>query len=116
MRRADGVACAGTVLPVESLVGDGVSLDFDCPPATDAVEVDVSLMTDLHPAYETLASGPWGQRFVYTADATAHRWSFVEADVTDDLGRSALIQLGAVGAALAVLGAAATLVVRRRSR
>lgn len=116
--RDGATACAATVLPIEHLVGDGVDLEFDCGASTptDDVDVRVSLLTDLHPAYQTLATGPGGQRFAYTHDATDHRWA-LDAEAADaDLGRSAALQLPLALGGLVVAGAGITLTVRRTTR
>lgn len=111
-----GAPCEGVVRPVEHLVGDGVSLDFRCAAPTDAADVRVSLLTDLHPAYRTMATGPGGQRFAYSADATDHRWSLVATDAPPDLGRSAALQLSLVLVGLVALAGATTYAVRRTRR
>ena len=36
--------------------------------------VSVEMLTDLHPAYRTLASGPEGQRAAYSSTDVSHEW------------------------------------------
>lgn len=128
----DGETCTGEVVAVGDLIKQGATLQFGCPDAAgrpalpQTADVEVSTLLDLHEAYRTLASGPDGQRTVYSADATSHTWQLPEAsaalvdagataaaapppasgehaapDDTNDtdgphLGRSAAIQMGAV--------------------
>lgn len=112
----DGGRCDSTVEPVEHLVADGVQLTFDCGRTPEAVDVDLSLLTDLHPAYQTLASGPQGQRFAYTATATSHGWSFRPDAASPELGRSAATQLSVVLGGLVLVVAAPLLALRRTRR
>jgi hypothetical protein len=112
-----GRPCSERVVVGEHLVGDGVVIDVDCGASAEDVDLEVSMMTDLHPAYRTLATGPHGQRYVYTAEHTAHGWSLTSTGATAGSGRSAVLQLSgvvlAVGAAGAA-GVAATRVARKR--
>ncbi|TYL50079.1 hypothetical protein FXB39_10485 [Nocardioides sp. BGMRC 2183] len=93
---------------------------------SEDVEVEVTTLLDLHEAYRTLATGPDGQRAVYGSDTTTHLWQLSDgsavlatagdaggasgaptsssadgagsADGPDGagLGRSAVLQIGAV--------------------
>ena len=113
-----GGPCPVDVEVSEHLVGGGVDLDFACGVDVDAVDLQVSMLTDLHPAYRTLATGPYGQRQVYTADVTRHTWTFVAAAAGPSQGRSAAIQLTVVllvlGLAVALAAVVARSVRRRR--
>jgi len=71
----DGESCAGAVEPPADLARSGATVDFTCPAAVGKVDVAVRTLIDLHPAYQTLASGPDGQRAVYRAAATTHEWT-----------------------------------------
>ncbi len=120
---SDGEDCAGEVAEV----GDegGADVEFTCAAPVTSAEVTVRTLTDLHPAYRTLASGPDGQRAVYGSDAETHTWTFDPTAATsttprpapadDDLGQSAAVQLTAVLAGIVLLVVIATLVLRRRS-
>jgi hypothetical protein len=124
---AGGQACIGEVTEVGDLVEDGAQLAFACPAEAAEATVSVSTLTDLHPAYRTLASGPDGQRAVYADDDETHDWALTvtsttsaatsatpaparaaaEADSGSGLGQSAALQMGAVGAVLLVFIAGA---------
>ncbi|MFC0528632.1 hypothetical protein [Phytohabitans kaempferiae] len=117
-----GTACAGTVEPPADLARSGATIGYTCPGPVGAVAVAVRTLTDLHPAYRTLASGPDGARAVYAADQESHDWVVGDAPVTataPDAGRSAAVQIAVVlVAAVLVVAAALVLVrvVRRRRR
>ena len=64
-----GEPCTGEVESVDDLPDEGVVVGFDCPRRTGPVSVTIDMLTDLHPAYRTLATGPGGQRTVYATDA-----------------------------------------------
>lgn len=124
--RSAGASCAGTVDDVSGLATSGVTLLFACTSRPERPEVAISLLTDLHPEYRTLATGPQGQRAVYAGGTAAHAWRLepgaeaaIGAGEAGAAGRSAAVQLGAVlgtGALLAtgvVLGRRRWLRVRR---
>ncbi|GAA0452405.1 hypothetical protein Ade02nite_00330 [Paractinoplanes deccanensis] len=112
---ADGdEPCAGTVQPPSDLARAGVTVDYACPGPVGKATVGVRTLTDLHPAYQTLATGPGNQRAVYRDGEATHDW--VLGDVAagrPSLGRSAAVQIGgvALGALLVVI---VLLAVRRR--
>jgi len=119
-----GEPCAGTMRPADDLLDDGATVAFDCPAGSGPVRVSVDMLTDLHPAYRTLATGPAGQRAVYAADAVAHDWALgettAEASPTAPasaaaagLGASAALQLGGVLLGLAVASGLGVLLWRR---
>ncbi|WP_157240964.1 hypothetical protein [Catenuloplanes japonicus] len=102
---ADGGApCTGTVAPVAAVALKGATAAYTCPAPVSTATVAVRTLTDLHPAYRTLATGPHGQRTVYENDNDTHDWAMTGVPGTS-LGRSALVQLGAVigGLVLAIL-------------
>ncbi|WP_097327317.1 hypothetical protein [Paractinoplanes atraurantiacus] len=112
--RADE-ACPGTVLAPEDLARNGVTVDYACSAPVGRVAVAVRTLTDLNPAYQSLATGPGGQHAVYRDGEDTHDW--VLGDVAADgphLGRSAAVQIG--GVALGVLLVVIVLVVALRRR
>ncbi|MFS3128424.1 hypothetical protein ACLM5J_08450 [Nocardioides sp. Bht2] len=111
---AAGVACPGRVDDVTQLATSGVTLLFACAEEPTEPEVTIKLLTDLHPEYRTLATGPDGQRAVYADGAQTHGWTLTASGQAEigsadagSAGRSAAIQLGAVfgGGFLLTLGA-----------
>ncbi|MEU4291268.1 hypothetical protein AB0E63_23835 [Kribbella sp. NPDC026596] len=112
-----GRQCTGSVQPPGDVAKTGVAIDYSCPGPLGAVSVTVKTLTDLNPAYKTLATGPNGARAVYGDSDDSHEWMLGTATASG-VGRSAAVQLGAVvGGALLLTVAAAVGVrrVRRRS-
>lgn len=110
--------CRGAVESTEDLATAGVVVAYACAEPVESAEVTVRMLTDLHPAYRTMAVGPHGQRAVYDADAERHEWALGDAaeEATPELGSSAAVQLGAaVGIALAA-GTAGVVLARRQRR
>jgi hypothetical protein len=126
-----GARCQGAVAEVGDLVADGAELVFTCPGPVGAATVEVTTLTDLHPAYRTLATGPDGQHAVYGADHPVHDWALpsggaaAPATTTGSAptvegslgaGESAALQIGAVLAAVLLLVVAGAFLARRRRR
>ncbi|MEN3615042.1 hypothetical protein AAH979_36615 [Plantactinospora sp. ZYX-F-223] len=111
-----GQPCTGSVQPPGDLARTGATVDYTCPGPVGTVTVAVRMLTDLHPAYRTLATGPGGARAVYESGKDSHDWVLGEAAAPADpsatgtqeqqLGRSAAVQIGAVlgGVLLVALG------------
>jgi hypothetical protein len=117
---AGGSRCPGEVVSAGALMDDGVLLSFRCPggvPGPTSVNLEVRTLTDLHPAYRTLASGPSGQRAVYDGDHPEHTWTLGGAPVeVSSASSSAVVQLGSALVVLVGTGAAGAFYVRRRGR
>jgi hypothetical protein len=108
--------CAGEVTEVDDLTDGAAHLEFTCPDPVSTATVTVQTLTDLHPAYRTLASGPAGQRAVYESQADTHDWSLGSGDpAATEEARSAAVQLSGV-AGVVLLTLAAVAVLRRRKR
>ncbi|WP_432838157.1 hypothetical protein [Dactylosporangium sp. CA-092794] len=118
---AEGRSCAGAVeRPIRALGLKGATADYTCPGPVATATVAVRMLTDLNPAYKTLATGPAGQRTVYQGDNDSHDWTLTGPPATDGagLGRSAAVQLAAVigGLLLAAAGGLAVAYRLRRAR
>ncbi|MEV4534452.1 hypothetical protein AB0J82_11545 [Asanoa sp. NPDC049518] len=115
---SDGRPCVGTVAPVLSLGLKGATADFVCAGPVATATVAVRMLTDLNPAYRTLATGPDGQKAVYDGSAETHDWTLAGAPPQADAGRgrSAAVQLGAVVGLILVVAGACLLTVRRVRR
>ncbi len=115
-----GGTCVGKALPITSLVREGVTLQFRCPAAVEKADIVLRTLTDLHPAYRTLATGPGGQRAVYDISHESHAWSASSTSVptgtTSSTGRSAAIQLSVVGGIGIAFTLAITVLRRRRNQ
>jgi hypothetical protein len=110
--------CTGMVEPILALGLKGATVDYTCPgPATTAT-VTVRMLTDLNPAYKTLATGPSGQRAVYEGADDTHTWTLIGSPPAPETGRgrSALVQLAAVVGAILLIATACVLIARRLRR
>ncbi|SDZ64498.1 hypothetical protein SAMN05421684_7768 [Asanoa ishikariensis] len=112
---SDGRPCTGVVTPPDDLAWAGASIDYTCSGPVSVVSVAVGTLTDLDPAYRTLATGPGGARAIYTADASVHEWT-LGAGGDARLGRSAALQIAAVAGGLLSAAVAVLLVLRHRRR
>ncbi|MBG6101888.1 hypothetical protein IW249_002302 [Micromonospora vinacea] len=83
---SDGHACAGTVDTPSDLAGSGVDVDYLCAGPIGAARIEVRMLSDLDPAYQTVATGPWGQRQVYGPGRYAHDWALGDAPSASDAG------------------------------
>ncbi|MEU0547796.1 hypothetical protein [Micromonospora sp. NPDC005979] len=76
---SDGRACAGVVGKTSD---SGVDVDYTCWGAVGIARVEVRMLTDLDPAYRTVATGPEGKRQVYGTDEYSHDWLLGDAPPT----------------------------------
>lgn len=126
-----GSDCTGEVTRAGDLLQEGALLTFTCAGPVTEAEVQVTTLTDLHPAYRALATGPGDQHAVYEQGGDAHSWTVTAGSVTGsgpgaattgaaappptlDTGASAALQLGGVVAGLLIVVGAVALVARRR--
>lgn len=115
---SSGAPCPGALSPMDAgtdLARTGVTLLFACSGPVTRPEVTLSTLTDMHPAYRTMASGPDGQKAVYTLDTDTHAWSLRGPAATASPVSSAALQLGVVAGGLGLAGLG-VLVWRRRAR
>ncbi|MFJ8580074.1 hypothetical protein [Micromonospora sp. NPDC093277] len=113
-----GRPCAGSVEPPVDLARTGASIDYTCPAPVGTVTVGVRMLTDLNPAYQTMATGPGGERAVYGSGDFSHDWTLGDAPATGgtNLGRSAAVQIAAVVGGGLLVAIAALLLSRRLRR
>jgi hypothetical protein len=78
-----GTRCRGKVTDTQALTGSGALILFSCADPVDDVIVRVDTLTDVDPAYRTLAASDNGERATYTIDTPEHRW---ELDRASGLG------------------------------
>ncbi|NGN93126.1 hypothetical protein G5C66_10305 [Nocardioides sp. KC13] len=109
--RAEG--CEGSVSVGDDLIADGTTVTFDCPSPAAATTIEIDMLTDLHPAYQTLASGPNGQKAAYAGETRSHDWALDRSQAAAT-GLSALLQLGGTLGGIALIGAGGWWLVRRR--
>lgn len=120
---AGGSDCEGVVLPVADVTVHGATVEFDCGGSVRDADVRITMLTDLHEAYVTMAQGPGEVRRAYSKQTPVHAWEFREpaaapvAQVSSSggTGASAALQMGGVLSVLAV-GVGGLLWWRRRVR
>ncbi|MGV9210896.1 hypothetical protein ACTFTM_03440 [Micromonospora sp. RB23] len=71
-----GQPCAGVVGKTSD---SGVDVDYTCPGPLGVARIDIRMLTDLDPAYRTVATGPEGKRQVYGTDEYSHDWLLGDA-------------------------------------
>lgn len=74
-----GQLCRGRVTDTMALTGDGARLVFTCPDPVRDVTVRVETLTDVDPAYRSLASSANGERATYSLEDPEHRWHLERA-------------------------------------
>ena len=99
----NGRVCPGRVTDTSRLSNEGARLTFACPDEIEDVRIEVRTLTDVHPAYRTMASSASGERATYSSNDTTHRWALG----TSSGERAAPLVLPL--AALLVIGLAAVL-------
>ncbi|NUT31553.1 MAG: hypothetical protein HOV79_00620 [Hamadaea sp.] len=107
--RGDASCAAEFVAPVDAK--SGITIDYTCSAPVGTATIAVRTLTDLNPAYRTLASGPGGKRAVYTADDDSHTWALGPPNARKT---ASVLVTAAAGALLAVV--LVLLVVRRKRR
>lgn len=120
--QAAGEACTGELVPVDDVSDAGVEIAFDCGGPVATADVTVRVLTDLDPAYRTLAVGPGGQARAYSVDRDTFTWELPgvatgmpEAAPEAPAGRTAALQLGGTALAGVVIGAGVWGLRRRRA-
>ncbi|OLT25455.1 hypothetical protein BJF79_12860 [Actinomadura sp. CNU-125] len=110
--KSGGTECPGTLVSAANLAADGARLEFACAGAVASAEITVRTLTDLHPAYRTLASGAGGERHTYGEASPTHTWSLDGSAARAD---GTVLRLGVPIGAVAAAGAATFWFRRRRS-
>lgn len=76
-----GRGCDGAVERTDGFVSDGARVVYRCPEPIEVVDLRVSMLHDVHPAYRTFAvgEGPAPRRAVFTVEEPVQRWDFTSA-------------------------------------
>ncbi|MER7169627.1 hypothetical protein ABT336_26675, partial [Micromonospora sp. NPDC000207] len=108
-----GQDCAGTLLPLEQLLTEGARLRFDCPRPVTELRLTVTTLTDLNPAYRTVATGRATSpgQVLFTATGASHD---LRVTATGG-GTPGAVTWVAAGTGLAAAGALAVFLIRRRT-
>ncbi|GGO70858.1 hypothetical protein [Nocardioides deserti] len=112
---SDERGCTGEILRKDEVADQGVLIGYSCADPVTSAEVEVTMLTDLHPAYRTLATGLRGQRAVYDSENPVHEWTFAATAEEAATGRSAAVQMGAVVGGIGLVAGLAQLHRRRGS-
>ena len=74
----DGQRCPGTVGPIDDFVHEGARVVLTCPASVNEVELRITMLHEIHPAYRTFAVGEDSRpsESVFTVEAPEHRWRF----------------------------------------
>lgn len=113
--KSGGTECPGRLVSAAKLAEDGALLEFDCPAAVESAEITVRTLTDLHPAYRTLASSAGGERHTYGESAPAHTWA-LDGSAASARAGGTVVRLGVpIGVVVAAAGGFAWFRRRRRS-
>jgi hypothetical protein len=112
-----GKPCTGEVAPPVDVAKSGVQIAYTCAAKVGAATVSVKTLTDLNPAYRTLATGPNGERAVYATTKNSFDWKFSDAVMAENVsrGRSAVLQIASVVGGVLLLAAVAIVLRRRRA-
>nr|BFE33221.1 hypothetical protein GCM10010200_054720 [Actinomadura rugatobispora] len=109
-----GTDCPGKVTSTGNLATDGALLEFACPAPVASADITVTMLTDLHASYRTLASTAQGERHTYTRSAATRSWS-LDRSAAGASGPGTAAWL-AVAAAVAAAAAGAVVLRTRRVR
>jgi hypothetical protein len=106
--RQDGRECTPE-MKLEGFVAEGARVVFACPRAVTDVDVEITMLTDLHDAYRTVALGDGTttpDRALYTLQRPVQTWSFGTAGIRNNrnTGLQSWLAVGAM-AALVMVGA-----------
>ena len=111
--------CAGTVPAVDDFVHEGAQVVLTCPAPVAEVELRITMLHEIHPAYRTFAVGEDSEpsQSVFTVEAPQHRWRFgAAASPTPQFSIWDAMAVGAVSGGVVGLLLTAVVLARRRRR
>lgn len=108
-------ACRGVLVAVDDLATNGARLTYTCPAPGEELTVTAAMLTDLHAAYKTMATGPGGATHVFTVDAPTHDFGLGEA-IGPTVAESGIELLAWAGAGGVVLLAGGAVLAHARTR
>ena len=96
-----GEPCDGSVPPVADFVHSGARVVLDCPDPVAEIELSITMLHDLNPAYRTVAVGTDSDpaQGVFTTQASRATWRFGAPAASG----SPLVPLAATGAVAVVV-------------
>ncbi|MGI5525132.1 hypothetical protein ACQEUX_29925 [Micromonospora sp. CA-259024] len=111
-----GRSCAGAVEAPVDLVESGVNVDYTCPGPVGKARIEIRMLADLDPAYQTVATGPGGERQVYGPGRYAHDWVLGDVPEVSDAGVGSSIAPRIATVIGGVLLVAVVVLLRRQAR
>lgn len=102
----DGQRCEADLRPVDGFVTRGATTTHDCPGPVAAVEIEISMLHDIHDAYRTFAFSAGDAepaQAVFTVASPRHRWVF-GAESSDASGGVPWGYVGLIALAVVVIG------------
>lgn len=108
--------CPGRLVRADQLATEGAEVEFSCTGSvTDGpVDVTVTTLTDVHPAYRTLASAG-GERVAYSETESTHEWRLGASSGGLSSSTWSAVRLVAIVIVLLALAGVARVVARRRA-
>lgn len=114
-----GEPCEGTVPPVADFVHEGARVVLTCPAPVEEVDLRITMLHEIHPAYRTFAVGEDSDptESVFTVEAPQHTWRFGATAVAESTTTiwEAMAAGGLAGGAVSVV-LTLFVVARRRRR
>jgi len=114
--RQDGAACPRDLEPVGDVVADGVTVTATCPRPADEVELQISMLHDLHPAYRTVSRVTGGGESLHTTEDPSATLSLGAGEGVETAMPSAAVLAPVVGLAAMLGGVGAAVAVGRSGR
>ncbi|WP_433530425.1 hypothetical protein ACQPYA_30450 [Micromonospora sp. CA-263727] len=110
----DGQPCRGELQPLDALLAQGARLTFDCPAPVSTLDITVTALTDLNPAYRTVlrAESATPAESLYTATDGTHQVDFSRSGGGPAPAAGLAVGITAAGG----LGALLLVLSRRRTR
>jgi hypothetical protein len=104
----DGGACEMTVQPITDFVRDGAKTVHQCPEPVSAVDIEITMLHDVHEAYRTFAvTNEYARptQAVYSVANPRHTWDFSENEETQGGGGlPGWLPLVVIGGLVSVVG------------
>jgi hypothetical protein len=103
----DGADCEMTVQPITDFVRDGAKSVHQCPEPITVVDIEITMLHDVHEAYRTFAvTNEYARptQAVYSVANPRHTWDFSDNEETQSGGLPGWLPLLAIGALVSVVG------------
>lgn len=114
----DGQPCPATVPPIQDFVHEGARVVLTCPAPVTEVDLRITMLHSIHPAYRTFAVGEDAEpgESVFTVEAPQHTWRFGAAARASQTGLREAAGVGAAAGGAVGVVMAVIVTIRRRRR